>query len=269
MDYEQEAKEYLIKRLSAEISFQNNLETIIEDYAYKLTDIAYAANVPPNLFTFEYNDTIKKNVDAIISEIRQLIVTITETLAVATHTDDKDSILDYISRDISGNNFYERLDGHIDTLKRELEGVIAASLLIGASKSDSKAGLKKYLRYPYQNPIFQEASKLNTGKAEVLKSKGLHLGIGISNSAFNSINMLGRYTISDAWMNWYYDKYDGIGAIGYNVKRGSSYPCSLCDSNVGFHTDGNLPPYHPSCCCIAIPVFENNMGGGEKEIQEF
>ena len=60
-DYISQAKAYLHERLSAEISFQNNLEALIEEYAYELTDIAYAANVPPNLFTFEYNDTIKRN----------------------------------------------------------------------------------------------------------------------------------------------------------------------------------------------------------------
>ena len=118
-----------------------------------------------------------------------------------------------------------------------------------------KASMKQYVRTPYLNPIFKDAAKLNQGKAEVLVSKGLHLGVGISNSAFNSINTLGRYTIGDAWMYDWYDDWNTKGAIGYEVRRGSSYPCSICDSNVGFHTDGNLPPYHPRCVCIAIPVF--------------
>ena len=89
----EQAKEYLRQRLSAEISFQNNLETIIEDYAYKLTDIAYAANVPPNMFTFDYNKKINKTVDDLILEMEQLIISITETLAVATHKDNKNKIL--------------------------------------------------------------------------------------------------------------------------------------------------------------------------------
>ena len=47
-----QATEYLKNRLSAEISFQNNLETIIYDYAGKLVDIAYQANISPDVFTF-------------------------------------------------------------------------------------------------------------------------------------------------------------------------------------------------------------------------
>lgn len=258
-DYLSQAKQYLRQRLSAEISFQNNLETLIDEYAYKLVDIAYAANIPPNLFTFSYNKAIRNDVDEVIEEMKQLITTAVETLAVGNKTDNKKKILVYIGRDISGDNFYGRLDSHTDTFRKEMEGVIAAGLLIGALKTKVKQSIKANLHTPYQNPIFKEAVKSNLGTAEVLLKKGLHLGIGISNSAFNSINSLGRFTISDAWMQDWYDIFDSKGAIGYNVVRGSSYPCSLCDSNVGFHTDGNLPPYHPSCCCIAVPVFKKDF----------
>ena len=258
-DYISQAKQYLRQRLSAELSFQNNLETLIDEYAYKLVDIAYAANIPPNLFTFSYNKAIRNDVDEVIEEMRQLITTAVETLSVGDKTDNKKKILAYIGRDISGDNFYGRLYSHTDTFRKEMEGVIAAGLLIGALKTKVKQSIKANLHTPYQNPIFKEAVKSNLGTAEVLVKKGLHIGIGISNSAFNSINSLGRFTISDAWMQEWYDGWDSKGAIGYDVRRGSSYPCSLCDSNVGFHTDGNLPPYHPSCCCIAVPVFRKDI----------
>lgn len=248
-----QAAEYLRDRLSAEISFQNNLGTLIDDYAGKLVDIAYQANISPDIFTFN-NKSIKKKVDAIISEMEQMIITITETLAVADHK--KDKALSYMKSEVYGENFYNRLDNHIDTFKKEMEGIIAAGLLVGSSKIDIKQSIKTFRSMPYQNKIFKDAIKLNKGRAEVLVNKGLHSSVGVSNSAFNSINTLGRYTISDIWMKNWYDEWDGKGAIGYNVKRGSLYPCSLCDSNVGFHTDNNLPPYHPSCCCIAIPVFK-------------
>ena len=261
-DYISQAKAYLRERLSAEISFQNNLETIIEDYAYKLTDIAYAANVPPNMFTFDYNDTIKKAVDDLISEMEQLIISITETLAVATHTNNKDKILARIGRDISGDNFYGRLNSHTGTYRKEIEGLVAAGLLIGASKAKMKASMKQYVRTPYLNPIFKEATKLNQGKAEVLVSKGLHLGVGISNSAFNSINTLGRYTIGDAWMYDGYLDMDAQGAIGYIGHRGSSFPCQECDDEANrFHSlsEGMIYPLHPNCVCYITPVFRNDI----------
>lgn len=258
----EQAKVYLRQRLSAELSFQNNLETIIEDYAYKLTDIAYAANVPPNMFTFDYNGTIKKAVDDLISEMEQLIIYITETLAVATHKDNKDKILARIGRDISGDNFYGRLNNHTDTFKKEMEGVIAAGLLIGALKTKVKQSIKANLHTPYQNPIFKEAVKSNLGTAEVLLKKGLHLGIGISNSAFNSINTLGRFTIGDAWMYDGYLDMDAQGAIGYIGHRGSSFPCQECDDEANrFHSlsEGMIYPLHPNCVCYITPVFRNDI----------
>ena len=254
-DYLSQAKQYLRQRLSAELSFQNNLETLIDEYASKLVDIAYQSNVPPNLFTFSYNKAIRENVDKVIGEMRQLIESVTETLAVGAHGSDRKKILAYMGRDIGGDNFYGRLDSHTRKFRKEMEGVIAASILIGVSSREAKEALRKYLRAPYQNPIFREAASLGKGRAEVLVAKGLHLGAGMSNSAFNSFNTLGKFTVADAWMRYWYDDWDSRGAIGYSVMRGSSYPCSLCDTNTGFHTDGNLPPYHPSCCCIAIPVF--------------
>ena len=72
-DYLSQAKQYLRQRLSAELSFQNNLETLIDEYAYKLVDIAYSSNVPPNLFTFDYNKKINKAVDDLILEMEQLL----------------------------------------------------------------------------------------------------------------------------------------------------------------------------------------------------
>jgi hypothetical protein len=257
-DYISQAKAYLRERLSAEISFQNNLETLIEEYAYKLVDIAYNANVPPNMFTFSYSKAIKEDVDEVIGEMKQLIVSVTETLAIGTHNDNKKKILTYIGRDISGSNFYGRLDAHTDTFRKEMEGVIAAGLLIGASKTKVKQSIKANLRTPYQSQIFNDAAKLNLGSAKVLVEKGLHLGVGISNSSFNSINTLGRYTIGDAWMYDGYLEMDAQGAVGYVGHRGSSYPCQLCDDEAGrFHplSDGMIYPLHPNCVCYVTPVF--------------
>ena len=42
MDYLKEAREYLKDRLAAELSFQNNLEDLIDRYSYNLFDIAYS-----------------------------------------------------------------------------------------------------------------------------------------------------------------------------------------------------------------------------------
>ena len=261
-DYISQAKAYLRERLSAELSFQNNLETLIDEYAYKLVDIAYKANIPPNIFTFSYNKGIKNDIEEVINEMQQLIVNITETLSVATHTKNKDKILTYINRDMYGSNFYERLNTHVQTFKKEIEGIVAAGLLVNASKIELKHSIKTNLRTPYQNQIFKEAVKLNRGSAETLIKKGLHLGVGVSNSSFNAINTLGRFTIGDAWMYDGYLDMDAQGAIGYIGHRGSSYPCDECSDQANrFHSmaEGMIYPLHPHCVCYVTPVFRNQI----------
>ena len=258
-DYLSQAKQYLRQRLSAELSFQNNLETLIDEYAYKLVDIAYAASIPPNMFTFSYNRTIKEKVDETIEEMRRMIITYTEILAVGKHYGKKDKILEYINRDIAGDNMDGRLDSHMDTFRKEMEGITAAGLLIGASKTNIKQSIKANLRTPYQNPIFKEAARLNEGRSETLVRKGLHLGVGISNSAFNSINYLGRFAVGEGWEYFDYLDMAAGGAIGYNIYRGSSVPCSDCQDITGFHSlsEGMILPEHVCCKCIAVPVYSN------------
>lgn len=255
MDYLKEAREYLQDRLATELSFQNNLEDLIDRYSYKLVDIAYSSNIPSNVFTFTYNKYISEKVDSVIDEMQSLIETMAETLAVADHKDNKDKILTYISKDLEGENFYDRLDNHIKTFRKETEGIIAASLLIGTSKSVLKQNMSTYRKMPYLNPIFKDAVKLNKGKASVLKNGGLHLGVGVSNCAYNSINTLGQFTIADAWQRNWYDDWDRKGVIGYYVITQSG-ACGTCSTNAGFHSDGNLCPYHVNCRCLAVPVFK-------------
>ena len=258
MDYIKEARKYLRDRLAAELSFQNNLSSLIDKYAYKLVDIAYSSNIPPTLFTFEYNGIIREKVDKVIEELHSVVEDITEILAVSTHAENKDKILTYINRDIDGKNFYDRLDGHINTFRKETEGIIAAALLVGTSISVLKQNLNTYKKMPYQNPIFIEAIKLNQGRASALVNKGIHYGVGISNSAYNSINNLGKFTIGDAWMRDWYDEWNAKGAIGFYVITQSG-ACGTCSTNAGFHTDGNLPLFHLSCRCLSVPVFKSEL----------
>jgi len=256
-DYISQAKEYLSQRLSAEISFQNNLETLFDDYASKLVDISFASNINPDYFNFSYNDDIKDKTDALITDMLNDVIDYTETLSISTHTENEDRILAYINKDIDGNNFYGRAKERVEIYKKEIEGIISAGLLIGTSKLKIKQSIKIYRKMPYQNPIFREAIKLNKGKSEAIIEKGLHFGVGISNLSFNSINRLCRFTIGDSWQQNWYDEWGEKGAIGYNVIT-TSGACGDCSTNAGFHSDGNLPMYHLNCRCIAIPVFSKN-----------
>lgn len=85
----EEAKDYLRQRLNAELSMKNNLLAIMYQAAKEIIAVSYKYNVPTSQFSFSYNKELQEEVETIIANLRELIEDYTETLAVATHTDEK------------------------------------------------------------------------------------------------------------------------------------------------------------------------------------
>ena len=52
----------------------------------------------------------------------------------------------------------------------------------------------------------------------------------------------------------------GLGALGYYIERGSSYPCDTCEDHTGrfFKIDDreNIPQYHRNCRCFVVFVYD-------------
>ena len=145
------------------------------------------------------------------------------------------SASDIVNRDIGGKTLKERIGIYGNRLRTETEMWIAAGLLAGVTLSQLE---KELLRATMCDGV-------------------PHFGSGSVTSAVGSLERLGTSTIADSlrmaqWLSWGSDE----NVIGYQVYRGSSYPCSLCDSMTGFHVKGfeELPPYHSRCCCFAVPV---------------
>ncbi len=88
----EEAKDYLRQRLNAELSMENNLLAIMYQAAKEIVAVSYKYNIPPSLFSFSYNKELQQEVEAIITNLRELIEDYTETLAVANHTDEEEHI---------------------------------------------------------------------------------------------------------------------------------------------------------------------------------
>ena len=56
-------------------------------------------------------------------------------------------------------------------------------------------------------------------------------------------------------------RYGRLGAVRYRVRRGSNYPCALCDSLCGitWPISVEVLPAHPHCVCYAEPVYDNQQ----------
>lgn len=168
---------------------------------------------------------------------------------------------EYINREINGKTLKERIGVYCGRLRSEAEMWIAAGLLAGVALKDLSREVDAYLGNPYTSPLFLSARGMSgrSGFGSVRLRRGApHFGKGSITSSYGSLERLSAATVADMmrmaeWLVWGSDE----RCIGYQVYRGSSYPCSLCGSMVGFHAKefAELPPYHSRCCCFAVPVY--------------
>jgi hypothetical protein len=255
-----EAKQYIIDRIEAETSYHNNLYDIIDKYALSLADLSYSAGIQPNSFSFSHSN-IKVDVDKLIARLEDELIDYIDTLAVARHTDDKDDILAYIHATYNNDTLDDIIHSHTDHWKKEVEASITAALLTSVAKDRLIASLKEYRTNTWRNPILLSARKAahTNSKVNWLYSNP-KTDIGNSNNGVFMLDSYGQFMIAMGWTKYFYDDAINKGAIAFKVYRSSNYPCNICDFECSYiHYDmSTLPPYHRSCRCFIVPIFDIN-----------
>lgn len=255
----EEAKDYLRQRLGAELSMRDNLLAIMYQAAQEIIAISYKYNVPPGQFSFSYNRELQQEVDAVIANLRELIEDYTETLAVATHTDEEKHIIAFINRENHGKTLVERINAYTAQFKKELEVAIASGVLLNIAEGELLSSIKANRKSPLLNQHIRQATSKGFPVISRLKVPETY-GVGRTNSSFTALDNLTNFTIAEAWMDYFAMIAKQNGAIGFMSFRGSSYPCQLCDDETTYlHIFDNgdpVPPYHAHCCCYIVPLYE-------------
>lgn len=241
------AKEYLRERLECERAMSSMLEQAMQEAAEKIVEICYSAGVNPQ--SFRYSDLpvrVQFDIDAVIEWLKEAIDDYFQTFAIADHEENRDVILPLILEEQHGSTFEERLTDYCEKYKNELMLLIGAGLFLGIAESTLVKSIGENLKQPYANQLLADGI-----------DSPLTYGRGRTNSMFTALSGLTKYGIESAWMRHWELKTQADGAIGWVVRRGSSYPCAQCDDNCGFHPldEGTQLPQHLSCCCFAIPIF--------------
>lgn len=74
-----------------------------------------------------------------------------------------------------------------------------------------------------------------------------------SRSPSKALSLLTTFAVTEGWMRWWGLNAVRNGAKGFYSYRGSSYPCSYCDSMVGYHPMADYQgAWHPHCKCYFI-----------------
>lgn len=241
------AKTYLRQRLEAEWSMIYNLEIVMREAAERIVSICYVANVNPH--NFRYEDLplrTKLEIGEVIKWFRETIEDYFETLAIADHEENKNKILPFILSENHGMTFSERLTDYCDKYKDELMLLIGAGLFLGIAKSALAKSIGGNLKHPYANQLLADSI-----------GGSVSYGRGRTNSMFTAISDLTQFGIAQGWMKHWELKTAKDGCVGWVVKRGSSYPCSACDDNCGFHSidEGTNLPLHSHRACFAVPIY--------------
>ena len=232
-----EAKEYIRKRLDAELAMEHYLDRQLLKAAREIVSLAYSYNIPPTQFSFDYDMVLSFKVSQIIAKLKTLIEEYDIMLALSTPKMEEETLTEHIFREIDGITYSQRLNTYTNKFKSELESFISAGLIAGLSSSGLTNEIKKTYKHPKQGSIISD------------KVKGF--------SSYSRLLLLARHTIADAWMYADGEWMRKNGAVGYMVYRGSSYPCSVCDMTVGYHPINDyVLPVHPNCMCYAVPVYK-------------
>ncbi|MEG0109400.1 MAG: hypothetical protein RR705_11225, partial [Lachnospiraceae bacterium] len=167
-------------------------------------------------------------------------------------------ILGFVFGKLGEYTFKERLNRYSFQIKMEIEAAIASGMFEGMNKNNILDDIMKYANNPYLNPSIREAIKKGGFSSARIKSQGITYGTGTYTSGMANLK---RIELTAVAQGYNYSNHriwgNNKNIIGYYAFRNSSYPCELCDSNIGFHNMNDLTlPVHGNCQCGAFPVYK-------------
>ena len=252
------------------------MDDCLEDAAQEIVRICYKYNVDPKEFAInsKYNEKMMDEIADVMDELEADIMSLIYDYSLRVTDDEKHRNLLAAWIALLGrgnNNLQDTLDGYLYKTMKDWEAAIAALRFANVAMADAVTKVKSNLHSIYTMPevtaAFRHADDFN---ATYIQSHGVMAGgVGLSNNGSTNVTNMARLTLQMAWMREQGIEFDESGAAGYYQLRGSAYPCSVCDDEVGFHKgleDLYTKPYpHPHCCCYRIPIFALEEGNADTE----
>ena len=260
------AKQFILRRNDYARLLESKVDDYLEDAAQDIVTICYKYNVDPKDFAInsKYNEKMMVEISEVMDELEADIMSFIYDYSLRV-TDDKkhrNLLAAWIATLGRGNkNLQDTLDGYLYKTMKDWEAAIAALRFANVAMADVVTKVKSYLHSIYTMPevtaAFKHADDFN---ATYIQSHGVTSGgVGLSNNGSTNVTNMAKTTLQMAWMREQGIEFDESGAAGYYQLRGSSYPCDICDDEVGFHEgieEIYTKPYpHPHCCCYRIPIF--------------
>lgn len=247
------AKDFLRKRLESEQSMSADVERLLYTYAgYLLSAL--------------FSDSSDEDLELLIQDLIEQLLTDCELLAVDEREDKRDAILLYMLGERNGDTLEGRVNKRCHTLFNEVFAVYTAGKLLGWDENSLLSSIKANFEHPWQNEVLVAVrEKINRGEidADIEDFEEAHYGKGVEISSLGALQTMLGYAIADAWTWWQYEESKEKGAKGYFVVRGSSYPCDICQSAAdSFHPiddTEHIVPLHRHCVCYIVYSYVDRL----------
>ena len=243
---QKEAQDYIRQRLENEYAMDNAVDDVMASFVKMYLDLLYSG-------------ASQEELDALIDDLALQLLDDCETLAVDEHEKNRQDIIAFITKEWNGMTLDERIRERCKTFADEIFLLFVVGRLLGKAESAIRSSIIQNWNKPYQNPLIDEAKEFAAkGKITVPVSlEQPHFGQGVPISSHKAIGDITRYAVVQGW-GWHDYTEHKEDAVGYVVQRGSSFPCDVCDSHVGYHEiddEDNLPMFHNHCRCYVIWVY--------------
>lgn len=196
----------------------------------------------------EVNNTLVAMDDALLSDMDDILSDILEDEGLKDY---EDEAIMWAAREIEGEDARFRLDRHADHLK----DLLALWIGIAATKSMSAAEIKtQILTYggmPQLSPLWDGP-----------RTPIFDWGKGYQRNLVNAITVIGQDYINGGYQYARIQEFkEDETIIGYRTVRNSTFHCPFCDDMTQhvWPLDEVKLPWHPRCCCVAIPVYEDEL----------
>ena len=264
----QTGKRFVLRRESAANGLASLVDGLLSDAAEEMAQTAYKYGIDPKEFMLspQYNEQMFRQMSRILDELEDVILDLIEDYSLrCTKDEDKKKwlLLWILALGRNGKGLRRSLQDRLWMFSRDIEAMIVAARTAKMDVTRAVSVIRSNLHTSYLMPGMQEAfANSSLYKAQYIRTHGVKKGNrGSSNSESNNIIRFAKTTVQMAWMQYHRRLYEEQGAAGYYVLRGSTFPCDLCDSMVGYHpiddVDG-YPMYHANCQCFTVPVFSIN-----------
>ena len=257
MTEKERATSYAAKRMQAQRNCVTHINDILYSAAKSIVSLSTTYRNGNRLereanFLSKATSVIEKADEKIENYIVSYSKASCKFLGVST-----DAVDEYLAGSIYGKTLQERSAMYLSNFAKDIVNMVKAGISMGYDNNKILSAIRTGYKDPYTSSVVTKAQKKNFNIVTPSYGKGIY------RSAYQNIIRNARGIISLAWSAAERQYGEDNGAVGFIVKRGSSYPCAVCDDEVAkgvqsLEGTGSLPPLHARCVCSIEFVFKED-----------